>query len=388
MLDRMAVGAIPEKPHIAFRDASGALRSEHCITREAFDGAFTIAYRERRPHTQLPIASPVEVRTLEASPRGRLRRRHYEALELATVGGSPTTAAVPLLFNRDIVVSIASPNESDPFYVSYADADALFFVLEGDGTLRSELGDVSYSALDYVFVPKGIVHRFVVSGPQRLLRIDCTRGFGLMRRHRNALGQLRMDAPYTHRDFRRPHFDGPLDEGIRELVVLRRDRAHAFRYAASPLDVVGWDGVVYPWAFPILRFAPRVGMVHLPPDVHGTFEAKNVLVSSFVPRPLDFHPLSVPCPYPHSSVDCDEAIFYVRGEFTSRRGIGVGSVSFHPAGIPHGPHPGAYEDSVGRSRTEELAVMIDTFRRLSPTAHADAVEDTGYHQGFVDEDGR
>ncbi len=384
MLDRMSTGAFPEKPHVVFRDASGALLHEHCITREGFDGAFTIAYRKHRPHTQTSIASPVELHPIEPSPRGRLRRRHYRALDLAPVGGSPIAAAVPLLFNRDVVVSIASPSEPDPYYVSYADADVLYFVLEGGGTLRSELGDVHFESLDYVFVPKGVVHRMMISGPQRLLRIDCSRGFGLLRRHRNALGQLRMDAPYTHRDFRRPRFEGPVDEGIRELVVVRRDGPHAFRYATSPLDVVGWDGLVYPWAFPILRFAPRVGMVHLPPDAHGTFEAKNLLVSSFVPRPLDFHPEAVPCPYPHSSVDCDEAIFYARGEFTSRRGIDVGSVSLHPAGIPHGPHPGAYEQSLGLTRTEELAVMLDVFRPIRPTVHADAVEDTVYHQGFAD----
>ncbi|MBC7171665.1 MAG: homogentisate 1,2-dioxygenase, partial [Polyangiaceae bacterium] len=221
-----------------------------------------------------------------------------------------------------------------------------------------------FEALDYLFIPKGIIHRLVLEGASRLLRIDCMRGFGLLRKYRNALGQLRMDAPYTHRDFRRPSFSGPVDEGIRDVVMLRRDGAHAFRYASSPLDVVGWDGLVYPWAFPILRFAPRVGMVHLPPDAHGTFEAENLLVSSFVPRPLDFDPEAVPCPYPHTSVDCDEVIFYARGEFTSRRGIDVGSLSLHPSGIAHGPHPNAYEESVGRTRTEELAVMLDVFRPL------------------------
>ncbi len=384
MLDRMSAGRVPTKPHTVFRDAGGALLHEHCITRDAFDGAYTIAYREGRPHAQDAIASPVELPDIEPSPRGRLRRRHYHALALANGAETAIAAAVPLLFNRDVVISVASPRASDPYYVSHADADVLYFVLEGGGTLRSELGDVAFEALDYVFVPKGVVHRFLLEAPQRMLRVDLAAGFGLLPRHRNALGQLRMDAPYTHRDFRRPRFLGPVDEGIRELVVIRRDGPHAFRYARSPLDVVGWDGCVYPWAFPILRFAPRVGMVHLPPDSHGTFAARNVLVSSFVPRPLDFHPEAVPCPYPHSSVDCDEVIFYARGEFTSRRGIGVGSVSLHPAGIPHGPHPSAYESSLGRARTDELAVMLDVFGALRPTAHADAVEDTEYHASFLD----
>jgi homogentisate 1,2-dioxygenase len=388
MLDRVAVGALPDKPHLALRGAGGALRYEHCLTREAFDGPYTIAYREGRPQAQAPIASPLAPLGRERSARRELRRRHYRALELAFPAGPSAASAVPLLENRDVIVSLAAPSEADPYYLSHADADVLYFVLEGGGTLRSELGDLAFEALDYVLVPKGIVHRFLVEGSQRWLRLECRRGFGLLPKHRNPIGQLRMDAPYSHRDFRRPRFVGPLDEGLRELVVLRRDGAQAFRYERSPLDVVGWDGAVYPWAFPVERFAPRVGAVHLPPDVHGTFAAHRVLISSFVPRPLDFHPGAVPCPYPHSSVDCDEVIFYARGEFTSRKGIGAGSVSLHPAGIAHGPHPGAYESSIGKERTEELAVMLDVFRPLHPTVHADAVEDRGYHLGFAGEGGR
>jgi homogentisate 1,2-dioxygenase len=192
-----------------------------------------------------------------------------------------------------------------------------------------------------------------------------------------------MDAPYSHRDFRRPEFRGPIDEGIREQVVRRGRRFHGFTLARSPLDVVGWDGTVYPWAFPILNFQPRVGLVHLPPTWHGTFAARGALICSFVPRVVDFHPEAIPCPYPHSSVDVDEVIYYVSGHFTSRRGIGPGSVSFHPAGIPHGPHPGAYEASRGQTRTDELAVMLDCMLPLRPTRAAETVEDRTYQDSFV-----
>jgi homogentisate 1,2-dioxygenase len=383
MLDRMAVGRMPDKPHTALRDATGELLYEHCITRDAFDGPYTIAYREGRPQAQRPIASPVTPLPLEVTMRGRLHRRHFRAFGLAFPEGASVASTVPLLMNRDVIVSVAAPTEPDPYYVSHADGDVLYFVLEGSGTLRSELGDLPFEPLDYVFVPKGLIHRFVFTGPQRWLGIECARKLGLLKKHRNRLGQLRMDAPYSHRDFRRPSFVGPVDEGLRELVVLRRAGAQGFRYERSPLDVVGWDGTVYPWAFPIERFSPRVGEVHLPPDVHGTFEARHVLISSFVPRPLDFHPDAVPCPYPHSSVDCDEVIFYASGDFTSRTGVGVGSVSLHPAGIAHGPHPGAYEASPGKERTEEVAVMLDLFRPVRPTAYSDAVEDEGYHLGFM-----
>jgi homogentisate 1,2-dioxygenase len=208
-------------------------------------------------------------------------------------------------------------------------------------------------------------------------------GLHLPRQWRNEVGQLRMDAPYSHRDFKRPEFKGPMDEDIRELVVKKGQAFHGFRYAQSPLDIVGWDGTVYPWAFPILNFQPRAGLVHLPPTWHGTFAARGALVCSFVPRMVDFHPEAIPCPYPHASVDCDEFILYARGNFTSRRGVGPGSISHHPAGVGHGPHPGAYEGSIGHTRTDELAVMLDTTLPLKTTAAALAVEDKGYQDSFV-----
>jgi homogentisate 1,2-dioxygenase len=178
-------------------------------------------------------------------------------------------------------------------------------------------------------------------------------------------------------------FRGPLDEGIRDVVVKRGGAYHGLRHRHSPLDVVGWDGTVYPWAFPILAFQPRVSSVHLPPTWHGTFAARGALVCSFVPRPLDFHPDAVPCPYPHSSVDVDEVLYYVSGDFASRRGVGPGSITLHPAGVPHGPHPGKYEASVGAKRTEEIAVMLDCHRPLSRTEDAASVEDTGYDESFA-----
>ena len=199
---------------------------------------------------------------------------------------------------------------------------------------------------------------------------------------KNSAGQLRMDAPYCHRDFRTPEFRGPLDEGIRQVAVKRQDRLHAYVTGESPLDVVGWDGTVYPVVFPILKFQPRVGLVHLPPTWHGTFAGSGALVCSFVPRPVDFHPQAIPCPYPHSNVEVDEVIFYCSGGFTSRRGIGAGSVSFHPAGIPHGPQGDAYERSIGTQRTDELAVMLDVYKPLCPTDQALEVEDTSYPDSF------
>jgi homogentisate 1,2-dioxygenase len=386
MLDRMQAGVVPDKPHTALRGAEGRLRHEECLTREGFEGPYTILYHLERPHLAQPVtpAHGWEIPgDADDEPRP-LARRHYRSQELARRGGAPLDARVPLLWNGDVVVSIVHPDEPDPVYFANGDGDDLYFILAGGGVLRSALGDLRFAANDYLFVPKGLLHRFVPDdGQQDWLSIECAAGFGLLPEYRNAVGQLRMDAPYSHRDFRRPTFSGPRDEGLRDLLVKRAGAFHGFRSPHPPLDVVGWDGTVYPWAFPILNFQPRVGLTHLPPPVHGTFQARGALICSFVPRPLDFHPQAIPCPYPHSSVDCDEILFYVAGTFTSRKGVGRGSLSHHPAGIIHGPHPGAYEGSIGARATDELAVMLDTFAPLHATAAALSVEDVGYHGSFV-----
>jgi homogentisate 1,2-dioxygenase len=310
-------------------------------------------------------------------------RHHFRTQDLAARGGPAVDARVPLLGNADVVIGLVTPSAEDPVYFANGDGDDLYFVAEGGGVLRSVLGDLPFSKDDYVYVPKGVLHRFLPSpGPQRWLSIECLGGLRLPAQWRNETGQLRMDAPYSHRDFRRVEWKGPLDESIRDVVVKRNGAFHGFRHDASPLDVVGWDGSVYPFAFPILNFQPRAGLVHLPPTWHGTFAARGALVCSFVPRVVDFHPEAIPCPYPHSSVDIDEVLFYVRGEFTSRRGVGPGSISFHPAGVMHGPHPGAYEGSIGKRTTDELAVMLDCASPLQPTAAAAAIEDPGYQESF------
>jgi homogentisate 1,2-dioxygenase len=388
MLDRMVAGTVPDKPHTALRDASGRLRYEECLTRDGFEGPFTILYHAERPHTAA-LATPThgwEVPELDDDDPARpLARHHYRSQELPRRGGSAIDARVPLLFNDDVVLSVLYPDQADQVYFSNGDGDDLYFIFEGGGVLRSLLGDVAFEAGDYLFVPRGLPHRFLPDDrrAQYWLSIEHAAGFGLLAQWRNGVGQLRMDAPYSHRDFRRPVFEGPRDEGLRDLVVKRAGTFHGFRYDHPPLDVVGWDGTVYPWAFPILKFQPRVSLVHLPPSWHGTFAARGALVCSFVPRPLDFHPDAIPCPYPHSSVSCDEVLFYCRGNFTSRKGVGPGSISHHPAGIIHGPHPGAYEDSIGARSTNELAVMMDTVQPLHATEACRSVEDPDYHASFA-----
>ena len=382
MLDRMQVGDVPRKHHIQLRGPAQELRYEECFTRDGFEGPYTILYHVRRPH--LHRLAPAEhgwAAPVEVAPRP-LAKRHYRTTEIAK-GGPQIDARVPLLFNDDLIAGVAFPTAADPVYVIDGDADQLVYIHRGGGTLRSMLGDIEFAQGDYVFVPRGLLHRFLPTGEQHWLWLSLNGGVHVPKQWRNDVGQLRMDAPYSHRDFKRPVFIGPTDEGIRNLVVRRLGVWHGFKVDDSPLDVVGWDGTVYPWAFPILNFQARAGLVHLPPTWHGTFAARGALICSFVPRMLDFHPEAIPCPYPHDSTHCDEILFYCDGNFTSRKGVGPGSISHHPMGIPHGPHPGSYENSIGAKRTDELAVMLDTYQPLRTTAAAVGVEDPGYHDSFI-----
>lgn len=383
MLDRMVAGEVPAKHHVQLRGPGGELRYEECFTRDGFDGPYTILYHVHRPQTQTLAPARHGWAPAAAAAARPLAKRHYVTDKLAARGGAQLDARVALLFNDDVVSGVAFPDADDPVISVNADGDELVYVHRGGGVVRTPMGEVAFSAGDYVFVPRGVPHRYLLSGPQTWFWMQLTGGLHVPRQWRNDVGQLRMDAPYCHRDFKRPVFAGPADDGVRELVVKQGERWHGFSYQTSPFDVVGWDGTVYPWAFPILKFQPRVSSVHLPPTWHGTFAARGALVCSFVPRLVDFHPDAIPCPYPHSSTHCDEILFYCDGNFTSRRGVGPGSISHHPMGIPHGPHPGSYERSIGTTRTDELAVMLDTFRPLLATEAALAIEDAGYQDSFL-----
>ena len=389
MLERRSFGALPAKAHTALRASAGELRYEECITRAGFDGPYSILYHERRPHEAEPVMAAHGWELLDGHPPRALRRHHFRGEGRRPRGGAPLDARVQLLENDDVVISVLAPDAEDPAYFVNADGDQLLFIREGGGLLKTQLGDLRFRSNDYLCLPRGLLHRFLPDAglAQEWLVIESFGPITIPRQYRNEIGQLRMDAPYSHRDFRAPEFSGPMDEGIRELVVKRGGAFFGFRYASSPLDVVGWDGTYYPIAFSILDFQAKVGMVHLPPTVHATFAFPGALVCSFVPRPLDYHPQAIACPYPHSSVDIDEVLYYARGNFTSRKGISPGSISLHPAGIPHGPHPGAYEASLGGGRTEELAVMLDCARPLRVTSAGLAIDDPSYHHSFVDPGG-
>ena len=381
----MQLGEVARKHHVQLRGDGGALRYEECLTRDGFEGPYTILYHQHRPHPHAiaPARHGWRIPELPRADAHPLAKHHYQTDRVAARGGPPIDARVALLHNADVIAGVAFPDADDPVHVADADADQLVYVHKGGGTLRSQLGDVAFAQGDYVFVPRGLVHRFLPGpGEQYWFWLALAGGLHIPRQWRNDVGQLRMDAPYSHRDFKRPVL-APHDEDLRELVVRRAGVWHGFELEHSPHDVLGWDGTVYPWAFPILAFQPRVSSVHLPPTWHGTFAGRGILVCSFVPRLVDFAPDAIPCPYPHSSTHCDEWLFYCDGNFTSRKGVGPGSISHHPMGVPHGPHPGSYEKSIGATRTDELAVMADTFAPLSVTAAALSVEDPGYQDSFL-----
>ena len=385
MLDRMQQGSIPAKHHIRHPNPAGGLYWEECLTTRGFEGPYTIMYHQNRPHEHILCEDKHGWEVGVAIPQEQLKKEHYKTQDLPRSGGCPLSNRTSIMLNEDIEILVLHPDTEDTIYFNNGDSDELFYIFEGSGTVRTSLGDLQFKQDDYVYIPKGVLHRFIpdVGTPQYWLNIQCHKGMDLLKQWRNHTGQLRMDAPYCHRDFQRPSLNIQ-DEGIRTVVVKRNNRFQTFKMPNNPLDVVGWDGTVYPWIFPILNFQPRAGLVHLPPTWHGTFATSNSLICSFVPRAVDFHKDAIPCPYPHSSVDCDEFLFYCRGNFTSRKGVGPGSVSYHPMGIPHGPHPGAYEASIGHRETTEMAVMIDTYRPLHRTKAALAIEDPNYQQSFLE----
>ncbi len=397
-------GQLPAKPHTVFRQPDGSLYHEHCFTQAGFDGPFSILYHRHPPqnHGGAEAIDPVFPLAVTATTTANeaLRRRHLRSDGLAR-HSTPLAGRVPLMFNKDLTVGFVRPTEDDDRYFINGDEDDLFYCHSGGGELRSWFGTLRFGPGDYVVIPRSTLYRFVLerSGstgtggsagaviPQDWLWIACRSGLRVPTQYRNPVGQLRMDAPYTPRDFRGPELTADIDpNGPREanggamVVSKRSDRFSQHRWAHPPLDTIGWDGTVYPFVFPILNFQAKAGAVHLPPTVHGTFASGASLICSFVPRTVDFGPDAIPCPYPHSNVDVEEVIFYCDGDFTSRRGIDAGSITYHPAGVPHGPHPGAYEASVGVREVGELAVMIDTFDTLVFTPQGTAIEAAGYDE--------
>jgi homogentisate 1,2-dioxygenase len=291
-----------------------------------------------------------------------------------------------VLFNNDLNIALAAPKKSmETYFYKNADADEVIFIHEGSGKLRTMLGNIPFSYGDYLVVPRGMIYQMEFETEKnRLFIVESFSPIYTPRNYRNKFGQLLEHSPFCERDFRAPSELETHDElGTFKIRIKKENMLHELEYASHPFDVVGWDGYNFPYAFSIHDFEPITGRVHQPPPVHQTFEAHNFVICSFVPRIYDYHPLAIPAPYNHSNIDSDELLYYVDGDFMSRNHVEKGYISLHPGGIPHGPHPGAYERSIGQTETKELAVMVDTFRPLKLTQAAVDMEDNSYATSWL-----
>jgi homogentisate 1,2-dioxygenase len=377
------LGRIPPKRHVAFRKEGGGIHYEELVGNQGFTGPSSLLYHLRLP-TAVKSVRPVSALEWVAEPERVVRHRHFRTAELTT-GPSAVRDRVPLLFNADVALSLVRPRKEDAVFFRNAQGDEVVFVVEGDGVLESSFGGLRYRAGDYVVIPRGVLHRWgLEKGPHRFLVIESRGYVRTPERYRNEHGQLTEMAPYSERDIRRPERRDPHDEaGEFTVLVKSGNRLVEMVMPHHPFDVVGWDGYYYPWAFSIHDFEPRVGRVHLPPPVHQTFEGDGFVICSFCPRPFDFEKDAVSAPYSHQNVMSDEVLFYANSEFMSRKGIELGSITLHPDGLPHGPQPGKTEESIGAKSTNELAVMLDTFRPLLVSREAIALEDASYQRSWL-----
>lgn len=372
------MGRVPRKRHTQFRKADGGLYTEEVFGTRGFSGIASTLYHTYLP-TQTEDFAPLPFPKPQMADDEPLRHYHLKTAP-AEACGDPITGRVPLMLNDDVSVGLCRPAERMDYFYKNADGDDLLFVHDGTGKVETLFGTLAYGPGDYIDIPRGVIYRVVPDlGETRFLVMESASTIESPRRYRNEYGQLLEHAPYCERDIRVPETLETHDEaGCFEVRIKARGRLTAYFYPHHPLDVVGWDGFLYPWAFNIGDFEPVTGSLHQPPPTHQTFEGHNYVVCSFVPRLLDYHPDAVPIPYNHSNLDSDEMIYYVNGNFSSRRGIERGSVTLHPSGIPHGPQPGAVEASLGRARTDELAVMVDTFHPLRLTRAGAGLEDAAY----------
>ena len=373
------LGEIPHKRHTQFRTPEGGLYSEELFGEEGFSGVYSLIYH-RYPPTRVTAVARHSAACREEWPQ-EVHRHHHLKTAGVEAGGDPIEGRRLLLYNDDCALSVVRPTEQMDYFYRNAQGDELLFIHEGKGALETTFGTLPYEEGDYLLIPRGTTWRVQPETPeQRMLVIEAF-GHAIQppERYRNEFGQLLEHSPYCERDLRMPtELPQHEERGEYQVRIKVNGEVMTYTYDFHPLDVVGWDGFLYPYAFSIHDFEPITGRVHQPPPVHQTFEGPNFVVCSFCPRKLDYHPLSIPVPYNHSNIDSDEMIYYVSGNFGSRKGIEVSSITLHPRGIAHGPHPGTVEQSLGAERTEELAVMVDTFRPLKFAAAAEPLDDPQY----------
>lgn len=380
------LGKIPPKRHTQFKQTDGSLYKEEVVSSEGFSGIYSILYHINPPTRIKALGEPVPYgpRVLE---KYGLRQTHLNTSKVGETGVDYLSSRKVLLKNNDCSLAICSPSKRtmDYFYKN-AEGDEVLFIHDGSGRLISQFGVVEFRQGDYVVIPRTVIYKIEFNeGPLRLLIIESATPVETVKRYRNRLGQLLEHSPYCERDIRPPgELVTETKKGEYLVKIKKQGHLHQYTYDHSPLDIVGWDGFLWPYAFSVHEFEPITGRIHQPPPVHQTFEGHNFVICSFVPRLFDYHPLSIPAPYNHSNIDSDEVLYYAEGNFMSRRGIERGSFTLHPGGLPHGPHPGTVEKSIGAKETKELAVMLDTFRPLFLTTDAVDYIDKNYPMSWTD----
>ena len=377
-------GKIPHKRHVVFRQPNGSLYHEELFGTEGFSGPSSLVYHLHPPTMVKEFGTPYSVKPTIVV-EDNLQARSYQSFNVNPVDDFIESRKT-LFVNADMSIGVAAPRKSmTDYYFKNADADELYFVHKGSGTLRTMYGSIPFEYGDYIIVPRGTVYQFEFdTTDNHLLIVESHGPIETPSRYRNQYGQFLEHSPFCERDFKMPRNLETIDEEGNFLInIKKRGLIYPYVYGTHPFDVVGWDGCSYPYAFSIFNFEPITGRIHMPPPIHQTFHGRNFVICSFVPRLYDYHPNAIPAPYHHSNVDSDELLYYVDGDFMSRNNIQQVQFTLHPGGIPHGPHPGAIERSIGQKETKELAVMIDPFNPVQITEEAMQLEYTDYYQSWM-----
>ena len=380
MFRYLQFGKVPSMRHTA-HFSEDKLLHEYSFTREGFEDPYSILYLYNPPTNESHVEEYSEADWTQPKIRNNslLQRRHFRS-GLFPPGKNFISGRVILAFNEHLTYGLCRPDKAEEAFFANNDADELFFLFEGNVEVQSLFGKINCIPGDYLVLPKSCPYRFNFSESPLFLLVEAKQGLQIPSEYINEKGQFKMDAPYSERSFKVPEWDGSLFEsdGASTIIRKRQGKFTKTTYEQNYFKMSGWDGYVYPYAINLKDIQPKTGRVHLPPSSHLTFSGGGFSIMSFLPRVLDFDEKAIPCPFYHSSVDCDELLFYVSGDFTSRKNVERGSISYHPSGIPHGPHPGAYKNSIGLKKTQEQAVMVDTYDPLHLTEASEALEDPNY----------
>ncbi len=379
------LGEIPHKRHTQFRRKDGSLYAEQLFSTEGFSSDYSLLYHHHAPTFITQTEEPYDVMPKIAEEK-MLKHRSFEGFNLKPEDDFLDSRKA-ILVNNDCHVVLAAPRKSmQAYFYKNADADEMIFVHEGTGKLLTQYGELPFSYGDYIMIPRGTIYQIHFDNEKnRLFIVESFSPIRYPKKYMSKEGQLLEHSPFCERDIRPPQNLHAIDEaGDFTVRTKKKGRMYHIHYGYHPFDVVGWDGCCYPYIFSIHDFEPITGRIHQPPPVHQTFEANNFVVCSFVPRLYDYHPQGIPAPYNHSNIDSDELLYYVDGDFMSRKHVTRGMITLHPGGIPHGPQPGAVEKSIGAKETNELAVMVDTFHPLQLTVEALEIENPNYVMSWAE----